>query len=140
MKNSNLKGRFFKIVLIVSLLLIFNQFIYAQSKPWPVPSSAVNNKNPLSKDASTIKTGKTLYATYCSPCHGNTGKGDGAAAAALNPKPANHTSDVIQAESEGSLFYKISEGRTPMPQYKLALTEAQRWALVSYIKTLGKKS
>ena len=127
-----------KSLLFVSFLL-GSIVSYSQSKPWPVPTSAMNNKNPLGQDVNTIKAGKTLYSAYCAPCHGNTGKGDGAAAVALNPKPANHTSDIIQAEPDGSLFYKISEGRTPMPQYKASLTEAQRWALVSYIKTLGKK-
>ena len=124
-------------------LLILSPFaaihINAQSKPWVVPQSALSKKNPLDGDPATIKVGKTVYMSNCSPCHGNTGKGDGPAAAALNPKPANHTSALIQAEADGSLFYKISEGRTPMPQYKAVLSETQRWALVSYIKTLGKK-
>ena len=133
------KGFCVKGLLFISFLL-GSIVSYSQSKPWPVPASALNNKNPLSNDANTIKAGKTLYSAYCAPCHGNSGKGDGAAAIALNPKPANHTSDIIQAESDGSLFYKISEGRTPMPQYKASLTEAQRWSLVSYIKTLGKKN
>ena len=121
------------------ILLNYSLNTFAQSKPWPVPSGALSIKNPLAVDPSVIKTGKTLYMSYCAPCHGNSGKGDGIAAATLNPKPANHTSPVIQAESDGSLFYKITEGRTPMPQYKTALTDAQRWALVTYIKTLGKK-
>jgi mono/diheme cytochrome c family protein len=38
------------------------------------------------------------------------------------------------------LFYKISEGNSPMPPYKASLTEAQRWDLVDYIRTLAKKS
>ena len=124
-----------------TLLLLLNCSVstFAQSKPWPVPSTAVNTKNPIVADANIIKTGKTLYVSYCAPCHGNSGKGDGIAAATLNPKPANHTSAIIQAESDGSLFYKITTGRTPMPTYKTALTDAQRWTLVCYIKTLGMK-
>ena len=33
----------------------------------------------------------------CVPCHGATGTGDGAAAAALNPKPRNYTDAAWQA-------------------------------------------
>ena len=35
--------------------------------------------------------GKKLYSTYCLGCHGENGKGDGPAAAALPVKPADHT-------------------------------------------------
>ena len=37
------------------------------------------------------KAGKAKYDANCVGCHGATGKGDGAAAAALNPKPQDHT-------------------------------------------------
>lgn len=113
--------------------------VQAQSKPWLVPKEAVNMHNPLAGNAASVKTGMELYVTYCTPCHGNKGKGDGIAAASLKPKPADHTSALIQSETDGSLFYKLSEGRTPMPQYKAALTESQRWSLVNYIRTLARK-
>ena len=93
----------------------------------------------MATQASSMLTGKALYTNYCTPCHGDKGKGDGVASAALSSKPADHTSASIQAETDGSLFYKISEGRTPMPQYKSALNETQRWELVNYIRTLAKK-
>lgn len=130
---------FTKLFVLLIFFLVCESSINAQSRPWPVPSDKLNAKNIVSVDATTIKNGRTLYLSYCAPCHGNSGKGDGAAAAALNPKPANHTSSAIQAEAEGSLFYKISEGRTPMPSYKATLTDVQRWTLVAYIKSLGKK-
>ena len=130
---------FLKIILVSISLLIGHNFIMAQSKPWPVPRDALTVKNPMATQASSILTGKALYTTYCSPCHGDKGKGDGIASAALSSKPADHTSASIQAETDGSLFYKISEGRTPMPQYKSALNETQRWELVNYIRTLAKK-
>jgi mono/diheme cytochrome c family protein len=121
----------------ISLLLYYNS-TEAQSK-WVVPQAAASIKNPLANDAESIKTGRTLYKTQCSPCHGDMGKGDGPAAAALTPKPADHTSKIFQAESDGSLFYKISEGRKPMPAFKNSLNENQRWALINYIRTLSKK-
>jgi len=42
--------------------------------------------------------GAETYKTMCSSCHGATGKGDGAASAALNPKPANFQ-DAARAAS-----------------------------------------
>ena len=37
------------------------------------------------------KAGKAKYDANCIGCHGASGKGDGVAAAALNPKPQDHT-------------------------------------------------
>ncbi|WP_456376255.1 c-type cytochrome, partial [Lutibacter sp.] len=50
-----------------------------------------------------IKEAKKLYASMCVICHGNKGKGDGIAGAALSPKPANFTSKKIQTQTDGAL-------------------------------------
>ncbi len=39
--------------------------------------------------------GRKLYASYCSTCHGEKGKGDGMAAKSLPAKPADHTNGAI---------------------------------------------
>jgi len=75
--------------------------------------------------------------TYCVPCHGNKGKGDGVAAAALKPKPADHSSQKVQSQTDGAIFYKITTGRLPMAPYKDILNTTQRWQLVNYIRTLA---
>lgn len=127
-----------KYVIAFFIGFLYSVCSWGQQKPWPVPSNMVALSNPYKGDANSVKQGKVLYMSYCAPCHGNSGKGDGPAAAALNPKPANHTSSAIQQEPDGSLFYKLSEGRKPMPTYKTTLTDAQRWSLINYIKSLGK--
>ena len=128
----------FKITALVIALLCSNYFTQAQSNPWPVPKGGENLKNPEPRDAASIKNGKTIYVAYCAPCHGNKGKGDGPASASLNPKPADHTSAAVQAESDGTLYYKISEGHghTAMPPFKSVLSVDQRWAVINYIRTL----
>jgi mono/diheme cytochrome c family protein len=71
-------------------------------------------------------------------CHGDKGKGNGSAAIALNPNPADWTSKRIQAESDGEIFWKITKGRGPMPPWR-HLPENDRWAVVRYIRTLAEK-
>lgn len=130
-------------VATISTFLIFGCYIsQAQSNSWQVPKDAVNLKNPEASDEASIKNGKTLYKTYCVACHGDKGEGDGPASASLNPKPADHTSAMVQSESDGTLYYKISEGRahTAMPPFKAALSADQRWAIINYLRTLAKKS
>ena len=123
---------------VIVLFLAARPAMAQQKAPWVSPKTAQELKNPLAGDKAALAEAKKLYTTNCAPCHGERGKGDGPAAQALNPKPADHSSATIQSESDGSLFWKLSEGRNPMPAYKNVFNEQQRWALVSYIRTLGK--
>src|SRR5438270_2586677 len=124
MKSENNNNRSFlkirDIAFIVSLLLISNTICtraFAQQKPWPTPKEAQVIKNPFAGNAATLAEGKKLYVTNCAPCHGDKGKGDGPAAQALIPKPADHSSAVVQSETDGSLYWKLTQGRNPMPAY-----------------------
>lgn len=113
-----------------------------QKSAWVAPASANSLTNPLKGQPEAIAAGKKLYHTYCAVCHGDKGKGDGIAAAGLNPKPADHTSAKVQDQSDGAIFWKITNGRAPiasMASYKNTLTETQRWQLVDYIRTLKAK-
>ena len=105
---------------------------------WEAPAAEKSKKNPLPANAATVAQGKKVADVNCVACHGARGKGDGAAAAALNPKPADWTSKKGQAESDGEIFWKISTGRGAMPSWKF-LPENDRWALVGYVRSLGGK-
>jgi len=103
--------------------------------PWAAPADAKKMKNPVKGVGGAQKS----VATNCSSCHGNAGKGDGPAAAALPPpKPANWTADAIQKQTDGEIFWKISNGRGAMPPWK-HLPEKERWELVNFIRSLTKK-
>lgn len=127
-------------VATLSSALIFSNTYAQQRVPWVSPAATNAVKNPFAGDKTVLAEAKTLYTANCAPCHGDKGKGDGPAAQALNPKPADHSSAAVQSETDGSLFWKLSEGRNPMPAYKKILTDKQRWELVSYIRTLSKVS
>ncbi len=105
--------------------------------PWVAPAAEKAKKNPLPAGAKAVEQGKKLAQLNCVACHGPGGKGDGAAAAALNPKPADWTSKKVQDESDGELFWKISNGRGAMPPWR-HLPENERWALIHFIRSLKK--
>lgn len=132
-----LKRREILSILFIVSTILPTGLLQAQTQ-WNSPKEVENLRNPYANNTTILKDAKVIYTTNCVPCHGTKGKGDGAASAALNPKPADHSSDKVQKETDGSLFWKISEGRNPMPPYKTALTETQRWELVDYIRTLAK--
>ena len=99
------------------------------SAVWIAPKSANKMKNPLKGKAEATQKGQGTYVQNCSECHGMTGKGDGPTADMLDTKPANLTSKKVQKQSDGALFWKISNGKGVMAAYKDALTEEQRWQL-----------
>lgn len=123
-------------VLIILSILLLASIPVLQSGDWKAPKEADALKNPYKGDNEAIKGGKKIYATMCVICHGEKGKGDGVAGAALNPKPTNLTTTTFHAQSDGAIFWKITEGRAPMASYKATLSEEKRWQLVSYLRTL----
>jgi len=105
---------------------------------WTCPAAEKAKKNPQPKSDAVVAAGKKLTVDKaCTACHGESGKGDGPGAAALNPKPADWTSPRVQQETDGCLFWKISTGRGAMPPWA-ALSETERWQLIHYIRTLKK--
>jgi mono/diheme cytochrome c family protein len=124
------------VVVTSALGLALGGSAWAQA-PWTAPDAEKGKKSPVASSAKVVDQGKKVAQANCVPCHGSSGKGDGAAAAALNPKPADWTSKKVQDESDGELFWKISTGRGAMPSWK-HLPENDRWALVQYIRTLKK--
>ena len=96
--------------------------------------------------AADLAKGKSIFTGYCASCHGQTGKGDGPAAAALNPKPK----DLSDPKVAGGLTDKyladiISKGGAAvgksalMPPWGGTLKAGDIENVVAFIKSLTKK-
>jgi len=110
-----------------------------QPKPWSVPEKAAKTPNPVKSSTESINAGKALWSQHCSSCHGKTGLGDGSKAAQLKTQPNDLTVASFQSQSDGSLYYKVSEGRDDMPSFKKKIPDAEDiWDLVVYMRTLKK--
>lgn len=118
-------------------VLFLGSSVDAQGK-WAAPASAKGLKNPVQKSDKVLAQAKKIFEQNCVACHGPKGLGDGPAGAALPVKPANWTSPEVQKEADGELFWKVSEGRGPMPPWKTTLSENDRWAMVHFIRTFKK--
>lgn len=126
-----------KLMTAVVLAFIFCSFI--DRTPWFVPKEADAVVNPLKGNPQATKAGAAIFAQQCVICHGEKGKGDGLAASGLDPKPANLTSEKVQNMTDGAMFWKISNGRAPMPSFKAILNDQQRWQAVNYLRELKAK-
>ncbi len=111
-----------------------------QEDNWIAPAEANNLKNPLFGSLKATEKGRKIYLILCWSCHGVTGKGDGPAAAGLVPAPTDYTDDKAQQQTDGSIFWKITNGRGTMASYRTILSDDQRWMLVNYIRELAKES
>ena len=94
-------------------------------------------QNPVTPDKASITRGAELYRINCKMCHGDTGQGDGQISGFLQNKPANLTSPLLKAMSDGAIFLTISKGVPGrMPALNENLTARERWDVVNFIRTL----
>jgi len=111
----------------------------ATPAPWVAPDDAKKVKNPFPPTQETLADAEQLFTDNCVLCHGEKGLGDGPGAKTIKVKPANFTdAKMMAAETDGSLFWKMSNGRGPMPSWKDTLSDKERWELVGYIRKLTK--
>jgi len=123
---------------LIPIFLFVPYLAMSQTSDWAAPKEADALKNPYPVTEASLQVAKAKFQQLCSICHGEKGRGDGVAGMALKPKPANFTSSKIQSESDGALYWKMTNGRAPMAAYKDILSEKERWQLVNYIRTFKK--
>jgi cytochrome c oxidase cbb3-type subunit 3 len=97
----------------------------------------------VSTHAADADEGKKLYGQFCASCHGQSGKGDGPAAAALNPKPRDHTDKAYMSSLTDDDMLKViknggaSVGKSPlMPPWGASLKDDQIKDIIAYVRTL----
>jgi len=94
------------------------------------PKKAAARRNPLETDPEAPAAGAKLFAQHCAECHGENAEG--------GKKGPSLRAPEVQQATPGAIFWVLTNGvvRRGMPVWS-KLPDAQRWQLVSYIKTLG---
>jgi mono/diheme cytochrome c family protein len=113
----------------------------AASEDLPAPPAEFAGiTNPFEDDAAAVDAGKQIYDINCASCHGPEGRGDGVAAASLDPKPEDlHL--TVQKAGDDYMFWRIAKGgnfepfNSVMPAWEGVLSDEEIWQLVSYIHT-----
>ena len=101
--------------------------------------------NPVPADSKSVATGGRLFGIYCTPCHGQSGTGDGLVGAKLIMKPFNLTSsnDMHPWDSkdypDGYIFGYMTLGGAVMPSYANDLSPTERWHVVNYVRKVLQK-
>jgi mono/diheme cytochrome c family protein len=140
MMDARQKLKLRKVLFVALLALIALSIVLGVTHrgQWNIPEEAKRRQNPLQPFPQALAAARVLYSDHCERCHGKTGKGDGADATKFSTSPRDLTDYTrMSAQSDGELFYKISEGRRPMPEFKTKLSEEQRWQLVLLMRSLA---
>lgn len=92
--------------------------------------------NPIAPTPESIATGESLYRAHCQVCHGVSGRGDGPAASALNPPPADFRFHMAAGHADAQLFRWISEGipGLGMPAFTRTLAVEERWHVINFLR------
>jgi mono/diheme cytochrome c family protein len=106
-------------------------------------AKAKEMKNPLKPTPDVLAKGKAIFEGKgtCFTCHGNSGKGDGPAGAALDPSPRNFTNpEVNKVRTPGEMFWVVKNGSagTGMIAYNPAMiNDEEAWQAITYVRSLG---
>jgi mono/diheme cytochrome c family protein len=106
---------------------------------WTTPAGEAQKKNPVPADESSLAAGQKIYLRRCAACHGKTGNGDGPDAVDLGIHPAKFSDPGMREETDGALFWKITMGKKPMPDYGRRLSPTDRWNVINYLRTLARR-
>ncbi len=121
-------------ILSTLFVVIFASNLFAQTTT--IPADAKARTAPFAFSADSKEKGDKVYQANCKSCHGDVGKAN---YAKLVPIPKDPASPEYQKNSDGDMFYILSNGKgLLMPTFVNTLTEEQRWDVISYVRSFNK--
>ncbi len=120
------------LILIICICAVFKSS--AQTE-WVVPAEHQGKLSPVQFTESMQQSGADIFAAQCKVCHGMPGQGN--FNAMLVPSPGDPAAQKFQSNTDGAIFYKVSEGRATMPSFKSALSKADIWNVISYVRSFN---
>lgn len=93
--------------------------------------------NPLPVTGQLLARGHRQFNIYCSPCHGQTGEGNGITKkiGAMAIVANLHDKRIVEL-ADGEIFNTASNGKGVMQGYAPQISREDRWAIIAYLRTL----
>ncbi len=93
--------------------------------------------NPLPVDDPTVaERGAVLFSTFCTPCHGPGGNGDGPVTGrGVPPPPSLHLQHALDLP-DGQIYHIITHGQKNMASYASQVDRLDRWRLVRRVREM----
>lgn len=87
-----------------------------------------------------LARGAMVFATYCSPCHGAGGVGDGPVAQRGYPPPPSLMAPQAMKLADGQIYHIISLGQRNMPSLSAQVARLDRWKVIQYVRSMQQRS
>ncbi|MGE5425176.1 MAG: c-type cytochrome [Syntrophothermus sp.] len=116
--------------------ILFILPLWVQAQKWTAPAEAREIVAPFLFNDESIKAGEAIYTKNCKSCHGPVGMNT---PAPISPQPVDPASASFQSQTDGEIFWKVTNGKSPMPQFGSILSEEERWQVISYIRNFNPK-
>ena len=104
---------------------------------WMAPAGPAQKNTPIPANVASSCRRTQEYLARCAACHGKTGNGDGDDAIKFGLHPAKLSDPTLRDEPDGALYWKITTGKRPMPDYGSRLSATDRWNVINYVRTLS---
>ena len=99
--------------------------------------AAAELENPFSTgDSAAIARGEQVFASFCVPCHGAGGRGDGPVATRGVPPPASLVAGRALTLKDGQMFHILTYGQNNMASYASQIAREDRWRVILYVRSL----
>jgi len=121
---------------LLLFLVLSLPLAHARAQEWVVPADQKGTVASFKFTPEMQKQGENLYMKNCSSCHGMPGKNN---FAKLTPPPGDLSLARVQKQVDGELFYRITNGKTPMPEFRNIITEDERWWIISFLRSFNPK-
>ncbi len=102
------------------------------------PDGEYVERIPVAVNRKVLERGQKKYNTFCTPCHGKSGKGNGVIMRGdygYTPASSYHIERLRQV-TDGYIYDVIANGVRNMPPYAQQIPVKDRWAIVAYVRAL----
>lgn len=121
---------------LLIIIFVFSIGTKVSAQTWDVPDDQKSVVAPFKFTPDMQKQGEQIYLKNCQSCHGLMGKDNWAK---LTPPPGDLAKDKAQNQTDGEFYYRITTGKTPMPEFRNILSEDERWWVIAYMRTYNPK-
>lgn len=98
-------------------------------------------RNPFAPgNAAALERGTAVFATFCQPCHGPGGAGNGMVIARGYPAPPSLLAANAVNMKDGRLFHVLTYGQGNMPPYAAQLSREDRWKAILFVRGLQEQA
>ncbi|MCB1054874.1 MAG: cytochrome c [Acidobacteria bacterium] len=83
-----------------------------------------------------LKRGEQKFNTFCTPCHGRVGTGNGMIVQRGFKQPTSYHDERLRTSPAGYFVNVMTVGFGQMSSYASQVTPEERWAITAYIRSL----